>query len=132
MPIKPENKARYPANWKEIRAAVLERAGNACEGSPAYPKCRVENGTWRINSTGICAMDEDLAYAMCDVGEEPTRIVLTIGHLDHTPENCDMANLRAWCQRCHLTYDAKHHAQTAHATRRQGKALTDLFKDSPQ
>ena len=24
------------------------------------------------------------------------RVVLTIAHLDHTPENCDDANLRAW------------------------------------
>ena len=25
MPIKPENKKRYPKNWKDIRAAILER-----------------------------------------------------------------------------------------------------------
>lgn len=31
MPILPENKARYPANWKEIRAEILKRAGNKCE-----------------------------------------------------------------------------------------------------
>ena len=35
-----------------------------------------------------------------------SKVVLTIAHLDHTPENCDDENLRAWCQRCHLTYDA--------------------------
>jgi len=45
----------------------------------------------------------------------------------HTPENCDDENLRAWCQRCHLTYDAKHHAQNAYATRRGRKADGDLF-----
>ena len=27
MPIKPHNAKRYPPNWKELRAAVLERAG---------------------------------------------------------------------------------------------------------
>jgi hypothetical protein len=53
--------------------------------------------------------------------------VLTIAHLDHTPENCDDDNLRAWCQRCHLTYDAKHHAQSAYATRRKGRAIGDMF-----
>lgn len=26
MPIKPENRGRYPANWPEIRARILERA----------------------------------------------------------------------------------------------------------
>ena len=50
-------------------------------------------------------------------------------HLDHTPENCDTANLRAWCQRCHLRYDAEHHANTARETRRARKALGDLFAD---
>jgi hypothetical protein len=35
MPIKKENTARYPANWKEIRTRILERAGYRCE------ECRV-------------------------------------------------------------------------------------------
>ena len=26
MPIKPENKSRYPKNWKQIRNSILERA----------------------------------------------------------------------------------------------------------
>lgn len=38
MPIKPENKARYPSNWKEIRVRILNRAGDCCE------QCRVANG----------------------------------------------------------------------------------------
>jgi hypothetical protein len=52
-----------------------------------------------------------------------SRVVLTIAHLDHQPENCDPENLRAWCQRCHLTYDIEHHRQS----RRQQKALGDLL-----
>ena len=39
MPIRPENRARYPDNWPAIRAAILARAGGACEGSPRYPDC---------------------------------------------------------------------------------------------
>ena len=112
MPIKPENRARYPKDWKQIRERILERAGNACEGSPAFPDCRIPNGTMRVNGGGE---------------HNVTRIVLTIGHLDHTPENCDATNLRAWCQRCHLNYDAKHHAQSAYKTRREGKAVSDFF-----
>lgn len=54
-------------------------------------------------------------------------IVLTIAHLDHTPENCVPENLRALCQRCHLTYDAEMHAQESRITRRKGKALAELF-----
>jgi 5-methylcytosine-specific restriction endonuclease McrA len=44
-------------------------------------------------------------------------VVLTVAHLDHTPENVDPANLKAWCQRCHLTFDAPLHARNAAATR---------------
>lgn len=31
MPIKTENCHRYPPNWRAIRAAILERAGDRCE-----------------------------------------------------------------------------------------------------
>lgn len=44
-------------------------------------------------------------------------MVLTIAHLDHIPEHCSDDNLRALCQKCHLTYDAKHHAENARKTR---------------
>ena len=85
MPIKPENKARYPSNWKEIRASILRRANNCCEF------CGIPNYTIRENGS---------------------KVVLTIAHLDHTPENCDPSNLRALCQKCHNSYDAPHRAET--------------------
>jgi 5-methylcytosine-specific restriction endonuclease McrA len=106
MPIRPENRRRYPATWKAVRAAILERAGNCCEGSPAYPDCRAANGE-RHPITG-------------------SRVVLTIAYLDHTPEHCDPSNLRAWCQRCHLTYDARHHLATRRI-RNLGSAQLTLF-----
>lgn len=37
------------------------------------------------------------------------------------------ANLRAMCQRCHLTYDADHHRHTAYATRKAAANTADLF-----
>ena len=90
MPIKPENKSRYPKNWKRVRASILERAHNSCEF------CGVGNPTYRYNEhTGR------MAY-----------IVLTIAHLDHTPEHCTLDNLRALCQRCHNRYDAEHRKET--------------------
>ncbi len=46
-------------------------------------------------------------------------MVLTVAHLDHTPENVADDNLRAMCQRCHLRYDARHHAANARRTREQ-------------
>ena len=130
MPIKPENRARYPKNWKDVRARILDRAGNKCEGSPAFPDCRIGNGWFRNNTTGeIVPPDSGVieAWEFAD-GDSVTRIVLTIAHLDHTPENCADDNLKAMCQRCHLTYDAKLHAQNANETRRKGKAVSDLFK----
>ena len=102
MPIKPENRRRYPKDWREIRRAILARAGDRCEGSPRYPDCRELNGQPH-SVTG-------------------SNVVLTVAHLDHTPEHCDPANLRAWCQRCHNTYDAQHRRRNAYATRRRGKA----------
>lgn len=107
MPIRPENKARYPNDWKRIADAIRERAGQRCEGSPAYPDCRAPNREPHP-TTG-------------------SRVVLTVAHLDHTPENCDPPNLRAMCQRCHLTYDAQHHARTAYATRKAAAKTGDLF-----
>lgn len=43
MPIKPENRLRYPRNWKQIRTSILERAHGRCEF------CGVENHTYRYN-----------------------------------------------------------------------------------
>jgi hypothetical protein len=112
MPIRPENRRRYPMNWREIVALVRLRSKDYCEGSPIYPDCRAANGKPHP-VTG-------------------STVVLTTAHLDHTPENIDLASLRHWCQRCHLTYDADHHAQTAYATRREGRAAGDLFEPSEQ
>lgn len=108
MPIKPENRARYPAHWKDIRWAILQRAGHRCEGSPAHPDCRAANYEPHPATLSL--------------------VVLTIAHLDHTPENCAPENLAAWCQRCHLKYDAEHHRLTAWKTRRARKAIGDLFE----
>jgi 5-methylcytosine-specific restriction endonuclease McrA len=84
MPILPENKNRYPDNWKVLRENILLECGDKCEW------CGVENHTMR----------------------DGKKIILTIAHLDHTPENCARENLRALCQKCHNGHDAKHRAQT--------------------
>lgn len=145
MPIRPENRARYPAEWPEISLCVRSRAGWKCEGSPAFPDCRVKHG--ELGGRGRAGA----WYPAIPVGErllrlewpEPgtnwwcdghpeklriVRIVLTVAHLDHQPENCDPANLRALCQRCHLFHDRHQHAATRSATRREGRALGDLLE----
>ena len=81
MPIRPENKGRYPANWKAISLAVREAAGWCCEfcGIAQHTPTK----TWKV--------------------------ILTVAHLDNTPENCARENLKALCQRCHLEYDRPIH-----------------------
>lgn len=148
MPIKPENRHRYPENWPEIRAAILERAGHRCEhrDAPAH-RCGAGQyavGTWRcgvflpIARTGRTYAEarQNAAEASFTLfGDElPTRredriivIVLTIAHLDHRPENCDPSNLRALCQRHHLAHDHAHHMASAQATRRAKSGTGELF-----
>jgi 5-methylcytosine-specific restriction endonuclease McrA len=50
-------------------------------------------------------------------GWRRVRIVLTVAHLDHDPQNNDPANLMALCQYCHNRYDAEHRRQTRARTR---------------
>lgn len=137
MPIRPENKARYPKDWPQIRATILERAEHKCEKCKAPNRTRIargagdDEGTYMLDTADVyCAeTGEHLGQTHMSNYEvlRMTDVVLTIAHLDHVPENCAPENLRAWCQRCHLRYDAAHHAATAHATRRSGRAVADLF-----
>jgi len=112
MPIRPENRARYPADWPTISTAIKERAG------------------WRCECSGECGrpyLHLDRDERCRNVHGEPawqtgSKVVLTTAHLDHTPENCAPANLKAMCQGCHLHYDRDHHAQTRAATKRAADA----------
>ena len=65
-------------------------------------------------------------------GFKYTQVVLTVAHLDHDITNNEPDNLAALCQKCHLRYDAKHHAKNSKATREANmKAKTgqiDLFE----
>lgn len=108
MPIKPEDKARYPSNWKSIRAEILERAQHCCEF------CSVENYAigYRDEDGKFHKTEGHAADAAAIDGEKIIKIVLTIAHLNHTPEDCRPENLRALCQRCHLRYDVEHHKRS--------------------
>ena len=131
MPIRPENRDRYPADWPEISRRIrAERARWQCE-------CRGECGSdhsirpdesivWIPDGE---ALDPSRCYA---ANGEPhpitgSRVVLTVAHLDHTPEHCDDTNLLAMCQRCHLNLDRPRHIVNARENRRNRLALGDLF-----
>lgn len=110
MPVKKENRARYPKNWKAISTRIrFTRAAGQCE-------CLGECGT---DHTGRCTAHHGQPHPT--TGSE---VVLTTAHRDHTPENVDDTNLFAACQLCHLRYDAPHHRQTAAATRRAAITAT--------
>lgn len=100
MPILPENRPLYPSDWALISRRIrVERAGERCE----WEGCGAVNGRPHP-LTG-------------------SRVVLTCAHLDHDPQNCDEANLAAWCQLHHNRYDREHRRQT----RRARRAWRDLF-----
>lgn len=82
MPIRPENRSRYPADWA-LRSRFVRhyRARNRCEW------CGAENGRPHP-VTG-------------------STVVLTAAHVfDDRPEACSLLNLAALCQRCHNGHDA--------------------------
>ena len=114
MPIRAENRARYPKDWSAISLEVRERAEWRCEGSPAYPDCRAQNGEPHP-ATG-------------------SKVVLTVAHLNHVPEDCgepgDRPNLKAWCQRCHNTYDLPMRRQGIVARARAAMGTAEMFADA--
>ena len=91
MPIRPENRDRYPKNWKEISKRIVERSGGRCEFLIDGKRCEA----WQSKPHPITG----------------SKVVLTIAHLNHTPEDCRNENLKAGCQRCHNTYDIKNRVQ---------------------
>lgn len=113
MPIKPENKNRYPKNWKKISEYIrFERADNKCEF------CGAVNHSWVNKHTRKLTTADD-EYAI--------KIVLTVAHLDHTPENCSYDNLKALCQKCHNSYDKEHRKNTRAMSKNNNENQINLF-----
>lgn len=124
MPIRPSERGRYPKDWRKISLAVKRRADERCE-------CRGECGEqheaecwdgWQPTEQKRCGLRN---YDWHPVSG--ARIVLTVAHLDHQPENCDFANLRAMCQRCHNRYDRSKRTEGIRKRRRDRLAVADIF-----
>lgn len=129
MPIRPENRHRYPPNWREISTAVKDRAGWRCECAGECGRPAGHLGPDPIEREDLPATRCVNEHGLPAYGTGST-VVLTTAHLNHTPEDCDPANLKAMCQGCHLHYDAPHHRETARATREAARATAgqvDLF-----
>jgi len=101
MPIRAEERDRYPSDWRAISLAI-----------------KTVRADWFCECMGEC--DRHTGWCLARHGRQHpitgSKVVLTVAHLDHTPENCDPDNLRAMCQRCHLSYDREHHAETRRNT----------------
>ena len=82
MPIRPENRKRYPADWAlRSRFVRFVRARGRCE--------------W-------CGARHGLPHPITGA-----RVVLTFAHIgDQRPEAASLLNLAALCQRCHNRHDA--------------------------
>lgn len=117
MPIRPSERHRYPADWKTIRARIVARAGGRCE-------CEGECGLHRDHPGPRRCEERHGDPAKWAKG----RVVLTVAHLNHQPEDVRPENLKAMCQRCHLRYDVEHHQANARATRRAKKRNHELFE----
>lgn len=149
MPIRPEERHRYPPHWPAIRAGILQRAGHQCE----HPGCGARNyafglwhlvgGEWRwaeIHDGQPPARTyaearqraAEVHWGRSEEGQKPVVIVLTIAHLDHVPEHCEPDNLRALCQRHHLAHDVHHHRQTRARTRHARAGTLDMFEAALQ
>ncbi len=83
MPIRAENRGRYPRDWKlRSRFVRLSRARNQC---------------------GWCGAVNGQPHPVTG-----SRVVLTVAHVyDERPEAAGLLNLAALCQRCHNRHDAK-------------------------
>lgn len=112
-PILPENRARYPKDWHTaVRPRIAKRSKDRCE------------------CTGQCGEDHKGRCKARNKKSHPVTgatVVLTVMHLDHTPENCEDGNLLHACQKCHNRYDAPHRRET----KRGRKAASDMFAASP-
>jgi hypothetical protein len=109
----PLDRRRYPPDWLAISKRIRERSGGRCE-------CAGECG---LHAGRRCAETNHTAAKFAN-----GKVVLTVAHLNHDPQDCRDGNLKALCQRCHLRYDAALHARRARATRLRKSGQQGLFR----
>ena len=108
---------QYPEHWASLSRKIrYERAQGQCE-------CEGECGLHRTHPGPRRCTEVDRTPAKWAGGT----VILTVAHLCHDSACADEAHLKAMCNRCHLRLDVKQHQQNAYLTRREGKALGDLF-----
>jgi hypothetical protein len=119
MPIKPENKKKYPPDWKGISLSVKESAGWKCENCGAPHGVVGKHGADGVfyAKEDIDGMNSSMGFQLFGNYPKVIRIILTVAHLNHNPADNRRENLRAWCQKCHLAWDKEHHMKNSKETR---------------
>lgn len=111
MPIRPENRARYPKDWDRISHRIrFERGGGRCE-------CEGECG---LDHKGRCE-----ARHLEPHPSTGSKVILTCAHLADPIEDCSDGNLKGMCQQCHNRYDApaRHAGRKARAEQERARIL---------
>ena len=109
---------KHPPNWKtEIRPRILKRADNKCETCGVKNKSIVRRWKskpekyvyWNNKNQKILEKSPLAEMWLNHELKKPIKIILTVAHLDHDPENWEVKDdrLKALCQRCHLNYDRR-------------------------
>jgi len=137
MPIRPENAARYPKDWKVISLRIRnERANNRCE---CTGECGVDHAA-ETKEHDLMPWPSDWPEAHLDplrcwaIGgiEHPitdSKVILTVAHLPGREiEQCTDDDLKAMCQRCHNRMDAPMRRAGIKSRLRASAAIADLFK----
>lgn len=117
MPIRPENRARYPKEWKQMVALAAVRSGGRCE------------------CDGKCGLEHD--GGRCDaLNGQPhpatgSTVVLTLAHEHGVPlEETSIDRMFHACQRCHNRYDAPMRRAGIQQRARAQMAVCDMFGES--
>lgn len=114
MPIRPENRARYPKTWRDMVAAARARSGDRCE------------------CLGQCGLVHDGGRCNADNGQpHPTtgsKVVLTLAHEHGVPlEETSIDRMFHACQQCHNRYDAPMRRRGIQERARAASGNGDLF-----
>lgn len=150
MPIRPENRERYPKDWRSVVVPrIRRRSHNRCECTGqcgvnhgphpvfkdlAIGRCGIRNGeigyyNWRRDwNISLPTWLGEVEIDSHGIERKIIKIVLTVAHLNHTPEDCRDENLLHMCQGCHNRYDAPMRRAGIQARARAQRASADLFQ----
>lgn len=114
MPIRPENRGRYPKTWKAMVAAAGERSGGRCE------------------CDGRCGLDHDGGRCAAVNGQPHpstgSKVVLTLAHEHGVPlEETSINRMFHACQQCHNRYDAPMRRAGIQQRARAALGIQDMF-----